>query len=293
MGGPIFGASGKINLTVYDALNSMHQMAALIGAKDNHQAQAQQLKADIRSHLWNADTSILRMSDLTSPTGVCQDIHAYALALGIADPNKEALDVLEAPSSGQLPPAFHGLDSWDSKKVVSPYASGFAAEALFKHDRGQSAVELIERVWGVMVDESHPDYSGGCWEAMNLDGGPITDDTSLMHGWSTSPVFLLPQYLTGLSALEPGWTRFQIQPIFTDIEVVEAELEVPAGKIFVSVVHHASTSDALIEAMVPVGSIAELLLPKGWVHTSNGESDIKLEGREEVFKLEISFSETS
>lgn len=101
------------------------------------------------------------MSDSTEPNGICQDINAYAVSLGVA-PQLSSLTSLAAPSNGQLPLAFCGIDRWDQKKVVSPYASGFAAEALFERAQGALAVELVERVWGVMADESCSGMSCSC-----------------------------------------------------------------------------------------------------------------------------------
>lgn len=48
-----------------------------------------------------------------------------------------------------------------------------------------------------MADETNPNYSGGHWGALKLDGTRITDDPSLMRGWSIWPVDLLPRYLDG------------------------------------------------------------------------------------------------
>lgn len=264
MCGPIFGASGKINLAFYEALRSMSQISALIGVKDDSTTKADQLRESMRTHLWSKESQVLRMSDLVSPDGICQDIHAYGLTTGIISPNPKAVELLKAPLTGKLPLAFQKIERWDAKKVISPYASGFAAEALFNHGEGHAAVELIERVWGGMVDPKNPNYSGGLWEAMAEDGTPITDDTSLMHGWSTWPVFLLPQYLAGLRVLAPGWARFQIQPVLAGIEAVDVRLATPAGDIGVSVRIREHVGAGSLALTLPGGSTAELHAPPGW-----------------------------
>lgn len=238
------------------------------------------------------------MSDLTDPKGICQDINAYAVSLNVAPPHPSSTNTLAAPSNGQLPLAFQGIDRWDQKKVVSPYASGFAVEALFERGHGALAVELVERVWGVMAHESSPgmhefqsalrvrgnfisqcgramliildaDYSGGHWEAMKPDGAPITDDTSLMHGWSTWPVFLLPRYLGGLQPLQPGWTRWKVQPVLADMDWVNLELSTPAGKIGLKLRMFVSTGELIVK--VPIGSTAEVFPPKGWILVTTEE----------------------
>ncbi|KAK5108278.1 hypothetical protein LTR62_008593 [Meristemomyces frigidus] len=292
MGGPIFGASAKITLAYYDALKSMSQLSSFTGIEDDDSARrADQLKQSMRTHLWNKDHNLFRMSDLASPDGICQDIHAYAVSMGVIPPDAEALGILKAPAAGKMPLAFQNLERWDAKRVVSPYASAFAAEALFAHNQGVAAVELIERVWGPMVDSSSPDYSGGHWEAMTEDGKPIQTDTSLMHGWSTSPVFLLPQYLAGLEPLEPGWRRFKIQPVLANVDAVNASLSTPAGTITVCMRIEGSGT---LDVTIPKGAMAEVHAPEGWRLKSVSETGatsrvptVTMSGTGEVVRVDL------
>ncbi|KAG4442786.1 hypothetical protein IFR05_001732 [Cadophora sp. M221] len=264
MGGPIFGASGKINIAFYDALMSMARMCNMTSTKDTFSPRAAELRENILAHLWNPTAGIMRMSDSASMTGICEDINAYAITTGISPAHAASETILAAPEGNDLPLAFQNLERWDEKKVVSPYASGYAAEALFELGQGFSAVELIERVWGVMADENRPHYSGGHWEAMKPDGTPITDDTSLMHGWSTWPVYLLPRYLAGVSPLEPGWVRWKVQPILAGLQNVDVSLSTPAGRIEVSLQTQESLGTGSIVLDVPIDSVAEVFPPSGW-----------------------------
>ncbi|CZR69446.1 related to alpha-L-rhamnosidase A [Phialocephala subalpina] len=283
MGGPIFGASGKINLAFYDALRSMSSMSTISGTEDTFSLRAATLRESVLNHLWNAETGTMRMSDVTSPAGICQDINAYAITTGVAPAHPSSAITLTAPSDGKLPLAFQGIERWEQKKVVSPYASGFAAEALFERGIGASAIELMERIWGVMADERSPDYSGGHWEAMKPDGTPITDDTSLMHGWSTWPVYLLPRYLGGVEPLEPGWTRWKVKPVLVGLEMVKVELATPAGdvKVALQVRDSVGTGDMVLN--VPIRSTAEVFAPEGWIiMTSEKLSDAKPLASQEI-----------
>ncbi|KAH6694838.1 Six-hairpin glycosidase-like protein [Leptodontidium sp. MPI-SDFR-AT-0119] len=277
MGGPIFGASGKINIAFYDALMSMSRMCKVANTKDTFSPQAAELKENILAHLWNPIAGIMRMSDTASMVGICQDINAYAITVGVSPTHGTPEPILAAPKGNELPLAFQNLDRWDEKKVVSPYASGFAAEALFERGHGCSAVELIERVWGVMADETNPNYSGGHWEAMKQDGTPITDDTSLMHGWSTWPVFLLPRYLAGVLPQEPGWTRWKVQPVLVGLENVDVSLSTPAGQIGVSLQMQESLGTGSIVLDVPIGSVAEVFPPSQSITGQKGKVTIKIQ----------------
>lgn len=239
-------------------------MSRVANSKDTFSPRADNLRHSILIHLWNPTEGVMRMSDIASPTGICQDINAYAITTGLSPTHPAAETTLAAPRNDHLPLAFQGLARWEDKRVVSPYASGFAVEALFERGHGSSAVELIKRVWGVMADETNPNYSGGHWEAMKPDGTPITDDTSLMHGWSTWPVYLLPRYLAGVSPLEPGWTRWKVQPVLAGLENVEVALSTPAGRVEISLDMQESIGTGSIVLRVPTGSVAEVFAPRGW-----------------------------
>ncbi|KAH8679026.1 Six-hairpin glycosidase-like protein [Tricladium varicosporioides] len=265
MGGPIFGASGKINVAYYDALNAMSNMSVVAGTKDTFAARAEILKTSILANLWNEDAGIMRMSDMLSPTGVAQDINAYAITAGVVPSNPKAQSILSAPNGTHLPLAYQGLERWGDLKVVSPYASGFAAEALFEGNFGSSALDLISRVWGLMANESDPNYSGGHWEAMKPDGTPVTDDTSLMHGWSTWPVYLLPRYLGGIKPTEPGWSRCSVKPVLAGLEIVNVQLSTPNGTIKLCLkVQEKSIGTAEMVLRIPHGTIADVYPPEGW-----------------------------
>ena len=130
---------------------------------------------------------------------------------------------------------------------------------------GSSALDLVERVWGLMADPTNPNYSGGHWEAMKPDGTPIHDDTSLMHGWSTWPVYLLPRYLGGLEPIEPGWARWKCRPVLAGLESVEVRLSTPAGEINVNLLMEESRGTGQIIVTVPSRSAAEVFAPEGWI----------------------------
>lgn len=269
LGGPHFGASGKINLAFYDALRSMSRMSASMGVEDTFSPRAKDLKSSIVSHLWNTEAGILRMTDSVSPVGMCQDVNAYSSTLGVSPPHPNTSEILA--SSNQLPLAFQNLERWDKNKIISPLACGFAAEALFSRNEGEKAVRLIEKVWGEMSNPLNPNYSGGHWEAIADDGTPVHDDTSLVHGWSTWPVFLLPKYLAGLEPIEPGWTKWKVQVVLAGLESIDVQLSTPAGDISVSAHIKEEQGTSEFEIEVPEGTIGEFHPPTGWQVSERSE----------------------
>ncbi|GAB7348639.1 hypothetical protein MBLNU459_g7011t1 [Dothideomycetes sp. NU459] len=277
MGGPIFGASGQINLAYYDALNSMAAMSTVNGAKDSFTERAELLKEKVIAHLWSSKTGILKMSDHSPEDGLSQDINAYSVSIGVSPPHVRDQERLACSHDG-LPLAFEKLERWDKLRVVSPYASGFAAEACFNRNLGHSAVELIERVWGPMADQSNPNYSGGHWETITAEGKPFHKDTSLMHGWSTWPVHLLPRYLAGLYPTAAGWKRFAVKPILCGVETVDVVHESVAGHIEVSLRYRDSQGTGELSVTAPTGTKAEVFAPEGWLLAEGQTRSKTIEG---------------
>ncbi|CAI4215623.1 unnamed protein product [Parascedosporium putredinis] len=198
-------------------------------------------------------------------TGSCLDVLAYANTLNLATDACATLNTRLNQHPNHAPPAFLDIPGWDASGVVSPYSTGFAVEALFAAGQARRALDLVRGVWGPMADPRGPNYSGAHWEAMRADGTPFNHDVSLVHGWSTWPVFLLPKYLAGLRPIEPGWSRFAVEPVFAGLELVECSLATPAGSIHVELRVNDVVGAADLTLRVPVGAEAVVKAPVGWV----------------------------
>ncbi|KAI8294248.1 hypothetical protein K4K56_002815 [Colletotrichum sp. SAR 10_98] len=188
--------------------------------------------------------------------------------------NPSGLIEVHPELSSTKPVAFKGLNHWDRTGVISPYATGFAVEALFSQQKGQEAIKLIESVWGPMADTSSPNYSGGHWEAMTAEGKPFYHDTSLMHAWSSWPVFLLPQYVAGVRPLEPGWTKIQVAPVLSGISSAHYQKETSSGRAEVDLNFDEGAGKIGVTLSLPPGVSAELLPPPGYMN----EGDASLQG---------------
>lgn len=260
MGGPIFGASTKINLAYYEALTSMARMSGVFHMADCYTSRLEPLKLSIEEHLWSDKGQVMKMSCTSNPLGICQDVNAYAVSTGVVPPKSDRL----VPDYIGNPTAYQGIEGWDRIKIISPYATGFAAEAHFIDNDPEAAVRLIKHVWGMMADPSNVNYSGAHWEAMKSDGKPFGHDTSLAHGWSTWPTFLLPQYLGGLMPLEPGWKRWCVKPLLAGLSEVDVTLKTVAGIIRMSLRIQDGQSKGQIRVTIPRGTYSEVTPPHGW-----------------------------
>lgn len=266
LSGPIFGVSTEINLALYDALKAMAAMAPSDKKNQELETKAASLKQAIVQHLWNEETGILRMSDSSPSTGLCAHVNAYGLSLGIKPPHQNDPENLLQPTS-KLPLAFSGLEPrFDSAGLCSPYSAAFVVEACFKQNDGPGALDILDRVWGPMTDESHPNFSGGLWEAMNADGDPIHKNTSLMHAWSSSPVYLLPMYLAGVRPVTPGWKDWEASPVYAGLDEVEAIVDTPAGLLQIKWNFRIDgEARGFVSVDVPEGTRGVVSAPKGWL----------------------------
>ncbi|KZM27964.1 uncharacterized protein EKO05_0000690 [Ascochyta rabiei] len=264
LGGPVFGASSALNNAYYEALRAMTTLSTDAAIKGKYSVQAQSLKVNMLRNFYDPFTGVYHLDKSLPASGICQDIKAHAITLDLLPYHSDDLDHLIDPDSG-LPRAFRGLGHWDVANVASPYATGFAVEALLSRDRGAEAVKLLERVWGPMADTASPNYSGGHWEAMKPDGTPHGHDTSLMHGWSTWPVSLMPRYLAGLQPTSPGWKSFSVAPVLAGLTNIKCVLETVTGRIGVELDIDEANSHGALKILAPYGVRARLHSPQGWV----------------------------
>ena len=268
-GGPIFGVSAGLNLAYLDALNAMALMAPDNGATSQYYLQASILRESLVRVLWNKEQGTLQPALSLSANGVFQDVNAYAATLGVSPDHPQLVEGI-FPTHNRLPAAFRGLEKWNDFGLTSPYASGFALEALFAKNEGFKAMELLSQVWGVMANQSSPNYSGAHWEAMTTDGTPFNHDVSLVHGWSTWPVFLLPRYLVGVYPLEAGWTKIGVEPVLAGLESVEYSIETPQGYFSAQLCINDEKGAGRIRILVPDGSSAVVKAPDGWKLSGTG-----------------------
>jgi len=266
LSGPIFGVSTEINLAFYDALKAMMAISPSGKETQELETKANTLRKAITQHLWSEETGILRMSETSPPTGLCAHVNAYGLSLGVKPPHPKDTESLVQPSNS-LPLAFSGLEPrFGSAGLCSPYSAAFAVEACFRQNDDLGALSLLDRVWGPMTDETHHNFSGGLWEAMNADGEPIHKDTSLMHAWSSSPVYLLPMYLAGVKPTKPGWKEWEASPIYAGLDEVEAVVETPAGSLQIRWIFKTDGEDrGFVSVDVPKGTSGVISPPKGWL----------------------------
>ncbi|KAF4620215.1 hypothetical protein G7Y89_g14606 [Cudoniella acicularis] len=252
------------------ALRQLIPVAVAVG--DNSTAQAYKSAADaistsINEKLWNDELGFYSLS-LTSPEDFSAAGLAFAIRAGIANATQATRSI------SNLPLLKYGLGYMDDTTVtksnetqLSPNILGFLLESLFIANMTMGvqtldvATDLLENFWSKMVTQNEY-YTGASWEYLYPDGSPgIGLYTSLSHPWGGAPTYILPQYVLGISALDPGYKKWQFKPLVygMGLDTSEGVVPTPQGGI------HASWKLAggglLLNVEAPSGTTGTISLP--------------------------------
>jgi hypothetical protein len=116
---------------------------------------------------------------------------------------------------------------WHNKRVM-PFMNYYEALARFMCEDDDSAVELIRRCWGNMVDR---EPGTTFWEWAGRRGQVDVHFCSLCHGWSAGVVPLLSKYVLGIRTEGVAYSTFKFDPHPAGLEWVEGRVPVKGGFI--------------------------------------------------------------
>lgn len=151
--------------------------------------------------------------------------------------------------------------------ACSVYAAQYLMDGLFSCGAGNRALELIaaptDRSWRHMVD------SGATitWEAWDHKYKPNQDWN---HAWGAAPANLLPRYVLGAQAVEPGWKQARIRPTPGNLEYAKGKIPTPLGIIDVAWENKTSFQ---MKIEFPPGMTAKLEVP-----ASTNSKGVKING---------------
>ena len=113
--------------------------------------------------------------------------------------------------------------------ICSVYAAQFYLETLFKYDRAETALKLME---------SDDIYSS--WLGMMKQGATTTMEAwhpdhkpnlSWAHPWATAPANIIARCLFGLRPTVPGWKEFSFEPNPGGLDAGRLTIPTPRGKL--------------------------------------------------------------
>lgn len=139
--------------------------------------------------------------------------------------------------------------------ACSVYAAQYLMDGLFSNGAGTRALELItassDRSWRHMV-ESGATIS---WEAWDHKYKPNQDWN---HAWGAAPANLLPRFVLGAGALEPGWKQARIRPHPGTLAYAKGKIPTPLGPVEVGWENKTSFQ---MRVELPPGMTAKLEIP--------------------------------
>ena len=93
----------------------------------------------------------------------------------------------------------------------------------------KAVFDEVAREWGMMLYQDSTSF----WETI-LGQKDFSYGGSLCHGWSAVPLYLYMRYGLGVRPLEPGFARFEVDPVAVFSEV-SGTVPTPAGDITVRI----------------------------------------------------------
>ncbi len=248
------------NALYYQTLLDGAELAPAAGQSSlskGYLASASALKSAINGRLFNPATGVYDLSDSVRGT-VAQDANVLAIDFGIAPPDKVS-GILAAvksalwTSSGPLP------FSSGYQKTISPFVSGFELSARFGAGDTANALQLLSNEWGPMIAPGDL-YTGTFWENESTSGTQATGQTSMAHGWSSSPTSALSQYVLGISPVTAGYRTWLVQPHPGNLAWTEGRSPTRYGPLVVDW-GHASNGSFAMHVSAPKGTSGTIAVP--------------------------------
>ncbi len=130
--------------------------------------------------------------------------------------------------------------------VGSPFFLFFSLGALFKLGDVETALNVMRRDWGDMLDKG----TNTCWETFRLND--IRWTRSICHAWGAAPAVYLMTDVLGVRPLTPGYRRFAVEPQLGGLKWARGTVNTPFGPIFVDC-RARSGGDVEVNCSAPIG----------------------------------------
>jgi alpha-L-rhamnosidase len=262
------GKNGEVteyNVLYYQALLDGATLASAAGDTSDaatYTNDAAALKSAINAHLYNSNTGLYYLSNADTST-VAQDANSLAVLYGVAPASDDATILAALKSdlwtSAYGPVPFSGTGYADT---VSPYISGYELDARLATNDTADAESLLNTVWGHMISAGSSD-TGTMWENVNGSTGQpgLGSDTSLSHGWSTTPVSALSGYVLGAQPTSAGYATWTVQPHPGDLSWAEGSVPTPHGAIGVDWSGESGVGQFTMQVTAPSGTSGTIAVP--------------------------------
>ncbi len=198
-----------VNAFAYAAYTAMTQIAAELGRAPDarlYGRDATSLRTAIDQDMFDSSTGAFYDGLDASDDPVQHEsmvTATYVLAMGAASPYEARKAAAFLARHGIRAPA------GSTPGACSVYCAAYYLEALYDGGQAQAALVAMtsdsETSWRHMI-------SLGAGSTMEAWDPSVKANLSYSHAWSTSPDFVVPRDLFGISPLAPGWGSVLIAP---------------------------------------------------------------------------------
>jgi Bacterial alpha-L-rhamnosidase C-terminal domain/Bacterial alpha-L-rhamnosidase 6 hairpin glycosidase domain len=144
---------------------------------------------------------------------------------------------------------------------VYPSINYWEVLARFAVDDDQTAIELLRRTWGWMLDH---DPASTMWEAIGPGGTVETyygREASMAHGWSAGAAPALTNFVLGINPTTPGFARVTIAPHPGSLRWAQGQVPTPHGSLRVAWVRGSRVDEMQLSVALPRGVRARVEVP--------------------------------
>ena len=228
------------NAWVYYALSATEEMTKILGKDDDISFISERKDTIAKGYkaLWTEEG--FKSKDARKP-----DDRANALAVLAGLAEKEQYDII--------------TNVLTTTKNSSPYMEYYVLEALCQMGKYKVARDRIKDRYEGMMSE---DYST-LWEFWNSWQGTKN------HAWSGGPLVIMSKHFAGITPLEAGYEKVEIEPQYTLSDSMNCT--VPSVKGLIALDYKKVSDDYIINLTVPQNMKAVLYVPTDAIVNINSE----------------------
>ena len=266
------GENIEANALLYRAFVTGAEMARTQGDGSDAaswDAAAAKLKDAANAQLW--DDAAGEYRDNPASGLYPQDGNSLAVWYGIASPARAGRVSTALTANWNQ----YGATTPEKNGEIGTFPGSMEVQAHFQAGDASTALQLIRREWGYMLDSSLGTGST-FWEGYLANGqfGYGGAYMSAAHGWSTGPTSALTFYVLGIRpATETG--AYDIMPETGDLASAQGSLRTPLGDIKVSWQHNVRTRTFTEDLSAPTTAVGKVEVPTYGARTTvtvNGQT---------------------
>jgi hypothetical protein len=260
------GEVTEYNLAYYELLQNMIWLEGKVGTAakvTEYTNKAAALKTGINSRLWNATAGLYQHTN-SRPNIYPLDANMNAIRLGVAPANKVAgiltyfKNAWQAHGSQISQPSPSMADP--SGHTIEPLNNTWELMARFQSGDTANGLDLMRRLWGLQVDPNSGFYTGTFWEFVGSNGLPSRGFDSLAHAWGAGPTEVLTESVLGATAVNPGYSTWQVKPQAGSLIWAEGQVPTAHGSLAVRWAQD-TTGQFHLQVVSPSGTSGQVWVP--------------------------------